>query len=466
MPKDVNLEEIGESLLKIARQKRVDEAEVYLSSNRVLTIRIVNNAVFEAKSVHDIGAGIRVIKGNMLGFSSTSDLSPQSLERAITSALQVSRARKVPSSYSFPDPAKPPEVTGLYDRNIGELPVEEAVELAYEMVDSSLNFNPKIVDNAGVLNLIEYHVVIMNTHDLTAFNDGTFFEASLTATAKDGEGKSEGAESIAGRKLDDFKPKDVGVKAAEMAVQCLKTEPLKEGTYTLILDYEPSSNITSYISMLLSPMVAKLYYPLFIDKIGKQVGSPQLSIIDNQLMPGGIGSSPIDDEGTPSRQIILMEEGVLKTFVYDRFYGAMDGKQTTGNALRISFAVGVSQFPGKNYNSEPIPLARNPHIKPGDWKADEIIEDTKNGLLARRFHYTRLTNPTRGDFTSVLRTGLFIVKDGEVRNPVRKSRLVDNLFNLVKNVDAISDELRVGGSWGEYLHTPIIRTKARISSLT
>ena len=222
-------------------------------------------------------------------------------------------------------------------------------------------------------------------------------------------------------------------------------------------------NIIGYIAYLTSPMLARLYFPLFLDRRGKQVGSKQLTLIDNPLMAGGVGSSPVDEEGTASKKITIIEKGVLNNFVYDSFSGAMEKKHTTSSGVRASFAAGISAFPGKNYNTEPIPIPRNPYIEPGNWKRDEIIEDTKDGLLAQRFHYTRLTNPTRGDFTSVLRMGLYRIEKGEVVGAIQKSRLFDNLLNILKNVNAVSDKLVVAGSWGGYTHTPVIITEAHLA---
>jgi len=455
----------GKTVLEIAEKKGLDETEAYLVSNKVLTIRLVNNAVFESKGVHDIGVGLRVIKGNMLGFSSTADLSKQSLKKLVDTAASTAKARKLPFKYSFPKPGKMPRVAGVYSKKLAELPSEKAVELAYDMVDASLAYNKKVVDNAGVLNIVSYETLVLNTNGVSAENRGTFFEASLSATAKSGKKVSEGSEATAGRSLKELKPKEIGEKAAEMAVSGLKSERLKEDTYTLILDYEPAQGVLGYISYLVSPMIARLYFPLFVDKLGKKVASPQITLIDDPLMPNGIGSAPVDDEGTQSKKQIIINEGVLKKFVYDSFYGAIDKKKTTGNAIRTSFAVGVSAFPGKNYNGEPIPFPRNPYFKPGKWKREEIIEDTKRGLLVRRFHYTRLTNPTRGDFTSVLRMGLYAVKNGEIAGALKKSRLLDNLLNMLKNVDAVSNKLVVAGSWGDYAHTPVIRTKAHVTSI-
>lgn len=463
MAKALDFEGLGEQILKIAERQKADEAEAYLVSNKVLTVRLVNNSVFEAKGVHDIGVGIRVLRGGGLGFSSTADFASKSLRKAVKAGLDASKTRKLPFKYSFPAPAKPPKVRGVYDTKLAKLPSDKAVDLAYQMVEESLAYNRKIADNAGVFNLVVYHTLVMNTHGLKAKDDGTFFETSLTATAKRGARSSEGAEATAGRSLKELKTKEIGRKAAEMAVSGLKAQPLKEGTYPIILDPEPSAGINGYISFLCSPMIAKLYYPLFLDKLRKKVGSEELTVVDDPLMPKGIGSAPIDEEGIPSQKIAIMEKGVLKNFVYDTFYGALEKKRPTASGARVAFAVGVSSFPGKNYNGEPIPIPRNPYIVPGDWKRGEIIGDTKNGLLVKRFHYTRLTNPTRGDFTSVLRMGLYSVKKGEVVGALKKSRLIDNLLGILKNVDAVSDTLTVAGAWGGYAHTPIIRTKAHVA---
>lgn len=463
MSKIEDLKRVGENVLGVAAQKGADEAEAYFVSNRVLTVRLVNNAVFEAKGVHDIGVGVRVLKENGLGFSSTAELSPDAVEKVVTAAIEASEVRKLPFKYSFPQPAQPQKVEGVFDQKLAQLPPEDAVDLAYNMVEESKTYDAKIEDNAGVLNLVEYYTVIVNSHGLSASNKGTFFEASLNATAKEAGTASEGSEAKAGRNLDEFKPVEIGRSAAEMAVSGLKSKGIKEGFYTIILDPEPAADVATSISMLVSPLVAKLYYPLFLDKMETQVGSSILTMIDDPIMPGGVRSTPVDDEGTPSKKTVIMENGVLKAFVYDTFYGAIEKKETTGNAQRESFAVGVSSFPGKNYNGEPIPLPLNPYVQPGGWKRDEIIKDTMDGLLVRRFHYSRMTNPTRGDFTSVLRMGLYHVKNGEVIGAVKKSRLLDNLLDMLKNVDAVSDTLVVGGSWGNYLHTPVIRTKAHVT---
>jgi len=457
------LKDAGETLLALAEKRGLDEAEVYLVSNKLLTTRLVNNAVFESKGVHDIGVGLRVIKGKMLGFSSTADLSGKSLEKLLMTATETAKARQLPFKYSFPHKAKIPKVAGVYDKKLAELPPENAVELAYGMVEASLAHSKKVSDNAGVLNIVNYESLVLNSHGIEAENSGTFFEGSLSATAKEGTSISEGSDATSGRSLKDLKPKTIGENAAEMAVSGLKAQKLKDATYTIILDYEPTAEVIGNVSFLVSPLMARVFSPLFLNKLGKKVASSEISMIDDPLMSGGVNSAPIDDEGTPSKKQTIIDKGMFKAFVYDSFYGAVNKKKTTGNAVRASFSAGVSTFPGKNYNGEPVPAPVNPYFKAGKWKRSEILEDTKTGLLVRRFHYSRVNNPTRGDFTSVLRMGLHVVKDGEVVGAVSKSRLLDNLLSMLQSVDAVSDKLVVAGTWGNYAHTPVIRTKARVT---
>ena len=101
MVKALDFEGLGEQILKIAKQQKADESDVYLVSNKVLTVRLVNNSVFEAKGVLDIGVGIRALRGGGLGFSSTADFSSKSLKKAVKAALDASKTENFPLSIHF-----------------------------------------------------------------------------------------------------------------------------------------------------------------------------------------------------------------------------------------------------------------------------------------------------------------------------------------------------------------------------
>ena len=459
----VDIRERAQKILDITTKFKADEAEAYVVSNRLFTVRLVNNVVFEAKGVLDIGAGIRVIKNGGLGFGSTSSTSDKSIESTVKTTIESAKRRKLPFKYSFSGPTKPSKVERIYDKKVAELPEDEAVHLAYSMVEAALDYSRKVKDNSGVLNLVEYHITVLNSHGLDVADKGTMIEASLTSTAESNGLATEGADSHGYRMLNDLDAEAIGRRAAEMAVKGLKSEEIKEGKYTLILDPEPLAGIMTYISYLISPLFARMYFPIFLDKIGKKIGSDIVNIYDEPAYPGGFWSACIDDEGVETKETQIIEKGVLKSFVYDTLHASMEGKRSTGNGIRYAFVTGVSTFLGKNYNLEPIPRLTNGLFAAGDAKRDEIIEDTKDGLLAMRSHYTRITNPTRGDFTTVFRMGLNRVKNGEIVGAVKKSRLYDNILSMLGNIDLVGDNITSAGSWGNYALVPTIRiSKVRV----
>jgi PmbA protein len=462
----VKLDDVTDQVLSAARDFEV-EAEAYAVSNNVLTVRLMNNGVFEAKAVHDIGVSVRVADEHGLGFSSTSNLDEAAIKNAVASAVNVAKKRELPFKMSFLEPAKPSEVEGLYDKKLAELDSGKAVELAYAMINSSLGYSKKIFDNAGVLKIVDYAVFIQNSNGLRVSDRGTFFESGLTARARDNGKITEGADMIGGRNLRQIRPEDVGKNAAEMAIGGLKAKPLKDDVYPIVFGFEAVAEIIAFLCALTSPVFSKMSYPLLINKVGEKVASEEISFYDDQTMPGGYGSCRIDDEGNPARKIPIIEKGVFNTFLYDVFNAKLEGKKVTGGAcrslLKLPPITGTVKFAGKSYIAAPDPVALNPVLASGDSSSEEIIKETKKGLLAKSFHYSGLTNPTRGDFTSILRMGLYQIENGEVVGTVTKSILIDNLLDILKNVDMVSKELRVSGSWFlTYATVPMFRSKSRV----
>lgn len=459
----VNLEEKAEKTIKLGSKLGIDEIEAYTVWNKVFTVRMANNIILESKGVLDTGIGIRVVHKGGVGFAATADLSDKGLEKALENALSSAKNRKLPFKYSLPEPTTPKKVEGTFDPKIASLSEDEVVELAYRMIESALDRDKRVGDNSGELDIIVYHIHVKNSKGVDVSDQGTKIEASLNTIARNGVEESEGFKAKGFRMLKDFNPEEIGAKAAELAVKSLGGEKIEPGEYTVILSPSTSSTIATYPASLVSPYFMKTYSPLFEGKLGQKVAYEKLTVLEDPTWPGLWGSCSIDDEGVATQRVPVIENGVLKNYIYDSFYASMEGKQSTGSGFRSGFAVGVGIFPGKNYVLEPFPNAANPIILPGDWKKDEVLQETKKGILIERFHYTRLTNPTRGDFTSVLRFGIFKIRNGEIVGAYKKSRLVDNLLSILSNIDAIANDLDIGGSWGDYAAAPTIRiSKVRI----
>ncbi|MDY6843193.1 MAG: metallopeptidase TldD-related protein, partial [Thermodesulfobacteriota bacterium] len=186
-------------------------------------------------------------------------------------------------------------------------------------------------------------------------------------------------------------------------------------------------------SLFLSENVAK-GKSLFAEKIGQEVASPLLSIIDDGVYEKGVRASPFDGEGTVRRKNVLVSSGILKGYLYDRLWGMKLGEKSTGNAHRSTI------------KSPPKVGITNLMIEPGMVSPDEIIKSIDRGIILKDVMGIHTANPISGDF-SVGAAGLLVEK-GEVQYPVSGFALSGNIIDLYKGVRAVGNDLKLYGNVG------------------
>jgi len=171
-----------------------------------------------------------------------------------------------------------------------------------------------------------------------------------------------------------------------------------------------------------------------------------------QIWRSGYSKIRIDDEGVATKPIPLIENGIFKNTYSDLFHAFKEGTETSANASRPGSPMGR--------NSEPIPFPapHNLRIMSNGISRDEIIKETKKGLIIGRLWYTYAVNPIKGDFSCTARSGIQIVENGEIRNPGKSVRIVHNLPVLLQNISAIADDEKNVLQWASLPSiTPTIR---------
>jgi PmbA protein len=171
---------------------------------------------------------------------------------------------------------------------------------------------------------------------------------------------------------------------------------------------------------------------IFAPLLGKRVGADSITVVDDGLLPRGLGTSPFDGEGVPTRRTPIVEKGVLKSFLYDAFTARKAGARTTGNASR-----GYSSLPSIGVN--------NLYLEPGQKSPEELIREVKNG-----FYVTTMlgsgANIVTGDYSRGA-NGLWI-ENGELAYPVQEVTVAGSLLQMLKDVDGIGNDLSFQGSTG------------------
>lgn len=192
----------------------------------------------------------------------------------------------------------------------------------------------------------------------------------------------------------------------------------------------------------------------FSDKFEKEIAAKEFSLVDDPHVPNGMGTKSVDDEGTETKKRTLVANGIFTDTYSNLFDGYKEDRQSTGNASRAGSQMGRS--------TEPIPasLPHNLTLMPGTKTQEEMIKDTKQGLLVGRLWYTYAVNPIKGDFSCTARSGIRIIKDGEITNPGKSVRIIHSLPKMLKNISDVGDSPKNVIQWASLPSiTPSIKVK-------
>jgi PmbA protein len=231
-------------------------------------------------------------------------------------------------------------------------------------------------------------------------------------------------------KLSQFDPEKAGHKAGRIAALAKTPKPGKAGRYTVVFDPLIFGSLTDQVGGRLSAYAVLAGLSPFGKKIGKRVGSPQFTLYEDGSAES-IARKRFDAEGVPPRRNVLVNKGLLKTYLHNTSTAKKFRTKTTGNAGLV---------------------APEPHaifMKPGDWSRDEIFREVKDGLWLTNTWYTRYQSYVTGDLSTIPRDGIFHIRNGDVVEAWKDIRLTDNLIHLMKNVEALSDKTEQMMWWGE-----------------
>ncbi|MGB2581534.1 MAG: TldD/PmbA family protein [Thermoplasmata archaeon] len=244
---------------------------------------------------------------------------------------------------------------------------------------------------------------------------------------------------------------DVGARAADLAVKAKDPVQGEEGKMDLVMEPLMIGSMTVHSAGMTSALAVELGMSMYAKKIGKMVASEDVTIIDDPSM-SSMTRRTFDHEGMPTRKNIVIKDGMLKTYLHNTSTAKRFKTRSTANA---------GPMIASSFNTPNEPVMFHPVLKPGEWKLDEIVEDTKNGLYLNNTWYTRYQNYSTGDFSTIPRDAILLIRNGEIAGSVKNIRVSDNMLRLWKSVDAVSRNAEEIFWWEEAGpgHLPAARAK-------
>ncbi|MFB5610979.1 MAG: TldD/PmbA family protein [Nitrosopumilaceae archaeon] len=422
-----------------AKSKGIEECEIVSVKRKIITIRITDSQIAEAKQNQEELMGIRIIHKKKISSSQTTIL--ENFKNSIDQALESSNLTKSkPFWQSLPHEFQQISLDRIFDKKLDEITGSQASDIAQSMIDFSEN--RKINSISGALNIVSEEFAISNTNNLRCTDKATYISGTVNADSKEGSLPVSGIGQESCRTLDSFSPKQIGEDAKNMCINSINPQQCEFGMCSVIFEPYSVGEILSFV--LSSNFNLKTYVEkrsCFSEKIESRIAIDDFDLVDDPHFPDGIGSKSFDDEGIPTKLSPLIEKGVFKNLYSDSYNAFKENKKTSGNALRPGSPMGRSAEP------IPTPGTHNLRILDGDFSEEDIIKDTKKGILIGRLWYTYAVNPIKGDFSCTARSGIRIIQDGEIKNPAKPVRIVHNITKLLQNISAIGNNSRNVLQW-------------------
>jgi len=428
-----------EKALNHSKKIGIDECDIVVVKKKITTVRITDSEIVEIKQNFDDDFGIRLIHKKKIASIQTTN--EQEIEKAMDNGFK-SLSNLKPREFwgGLPDKATQKRLDGTFDKKLEQISGEKAMDIAQNMINSANN--DKIDTITGSLNIVSEDFELRNSNGLNLKEKSTYISGIINAESEYGTMPVSGIGHASGRTLSNFSAEQVGNDAKVMCVESTNPRKIDSDTYSII--FEPYS-----VGELLAFVVASNFnFKIFSEKkscfsndFDKEIAVEQLSLIDDPHIPEGVGTKSIDDEGVETQKKNLIEKGVFKNTFSNLFDSYKEGKQSTGNASRPGSPMGRS--------SEPIPISapHNLKINPGHSSQEDMIKDTKHGLLIGRLWYTYAVNPIRGDFSCTARSGIRIIEDGEIKGPGKSVRIIHNLPTMLKDISDVGNNQRNVIQW-------------------
>lgn len=395
-------------------------------------MKVLDQQVDEFALADSSGVGVRALDDGRIGYAYTEKLDAASLKTAVDRACESASVAPRDEAALLLPPVAPSSIEPnlhLYTPELDAVAVERKIACAELLESTARRYDPRIVNVPHA-----------------AYSDGAVQVTVLSSTGGDGRYRANGAGVAVGviaqdmgdtksphkaqyaRRFSDLMPEALATEVAQEGVRRLGARTPPSGPVAVVFTNEMARELLGAFSGMFSAKRVQKGLSLLRGKLGDQVAAQHVRLVDDALRDGGYASRPFDDEGTPSRTTVLIEGGVLRSFLYDRYTAAKDGARSTGNALRPAIWSAVEVAP------------TNLYIEPGTESCSGLMGAAGKGVLVAELHGLHSgASPISGDFS--LGAQGYVFEHGRVQYPVHQFTVAGNFLEMLRQVALVGSDL-------------------------
>ncbi len=422
----------AEPVLEATLSRGGQMAELFLEHSQTLTVAMDDGQVEKVLGGVDRGAGLRLIFDLRTAFAYGNDLSQEGL---LPLAARLSDLAGGPSPAPAPQPAGPPGLVAEVLKPLQGRDTTGKVQWVKAAEAAARDLDPRIRQVRVVYLERRQEVRVVNSLGVDVQDLRTYILMAVHCQAEDNGLVQTGYEAVGGlmglELFDQQDPQEVARRAARRAILCLEADPAPGGAMPVVLHADAGGTmIHEAVGHGLEADLVNEGMSVYAGRVGQQVASELITVVDDATLPARRGSYGYDDEGVPSRRNVLIENGVLRRYMQDRLSAMKQEAEPTGNGRRES------------YRHRPVPRMTNTMIAPGADDPEAIIRQTPEGLLVKKMGGGQV-NTLNGDFVFEVSEG-YLLQDGRIGPPVRGATLTGNGPQVLMDIDRLGSDLGFG----------------------
>jgi PmbA protein len=416
-------------VLKRARERGATAADAFLVEDRAFSAQVRLGRVDTVKHAREQHLSLRVFSRKSAAAASTSDFSRTSVERLVDEAVSLSRITAPDELSGLPEAsvlAREIPALDLDDPTGHDLSPEGKIELARRCEAAALGVDPRITNSeGGDFADRRARYAYAASHGFAAeYGTSSFSLSASPVASENGHMQRDGWYHVTRKRARLDSPEEIGKTAARRALRRLGARQVKTAQVPVVFDPDMAATLVRHVAGAVAGPSLYRGASFLLGKLGQQIAAPGVTIIDDGTIPGGLGSRPFDGEGLPILRTVIVDKGVLTSYLLDTYSGRKLGMASTHHAARDGSGVTVG--------------TTNLYLAKGSADPKDLIGSLKQGL-----YVTELigfgVNGVTGDYSRGA-VGMWI-DNGELVYPVEEITIAGNLLDMFRGMDGVGNDL-------------------------
>lgn len=420
--------------LKFGKSLGIDALELYITNSHSLDVKIKSGMIYATQG-GNTGIGCRCLTGKKIGFASASGINDSSVNFAIDSALKVSKVLPKGDErwINFVQTSETGK-NGIIDRSVFEISSEEVVDGANLIFKEAKDYDSRILSIEGSISVGYGAIAVGNTEGLQKSTRNTFGSVEAFVVASEAIKSKTGVDFAIGRGVPKFE--GIGTSGAKKAVKLLESKPLGKTKQMSVIfsNLAGAELIWTGLQNSVNGQSVIEGKSIFAEKIGEPIGISSLTIYDDGQMPDDPNMVSIDDEGFPRKTTLIIDKGILRSFIFDQYYSGIYSTESTGNARRKG---------PQSYESLPKIAPTTISVVPGSKNLNSLAEELNEGIFIEDILLGMHTaDDISGDF-SIVAPSCYKIEKGEITTPLEPVSIAGNLYKALNQIVALGNDTKL-----------------------